>query len=56
MENMKIVGWVLLVVGLVALWYSYSSGMGLVADVISLVVVAAGLWLAFFKKEGGATM
>ena len=53
---MKILGWVLLVVGLIALWYSWSSGSGITAYVISLVVAGAGLWLALRSENGGTIM
>jgi hypothetical protein len=53
MSNMKITGWVLVVLGLIAAWYMWPSST--VGAVIGLVVAAAGLWLAL-KGEGGAMM
>jgi len=54
-NNMKILGWVLLVVGLIGLWYSYSADYGLTGYIISVIVGVVGLWLAM-RKEGGGTM
>jgi hypothetical protein len=55
MNNMNILGWVLLVVGLIGLWYSYSSGYGAVGYVISIVVGIVGVWLGM-RSEGNASM
>ncbi len=54
-KTMKIGGWVLLVVGLVATWYTWSSGMGAAYMVVSLVVAAAGLWLAL-RNDGSPSV
>lgn len=45
-------GWVLVVVGLAATWYTWSSGV--VYIIVSLAVAAVGLWLAL--KEDGSSM
>lgn len=52
---MKILGWVLLVVGLVGAWYTWSNAMGWVAIIVALVVAAVGLWLALRQDGGGMT-
>ena len=47
---MKILGWVLLVVGLVGAAGAYSYGYGLTGTVVMLIVAVVGAWLAFFQK------
>ena len=51
---MKVLGWVLLVVGLVSAAAAYSYGYGAAGVVTMLVVAAVGAWLAFLKKDGGS--
>ena len=52
---MNILGWVLLVVGLIGLWYSYSSGYGAVGYVVSVIVGIIGVWLGM-RSEGTTSM
>lgn len=51
----KIIGWVILLVGVVGLWYSYSSGYGVAGYIAAVIISGLGVWMAM-KKEGGTTM
>jgi hypothetical protein len=48
---MKILGWVLLVVGLIGAVVAWQSGYGLTGTITMLVVAAIGAWLAFRGEE-----
>lgn len=48
---MNILGWVLLAVGLIGLWLSYSSGYGAVGYVVSVIIGAVGVWLGMRKED-----
>ena len=52
---MKILGWVLLVGGLIGAAGAYSYGYGAAGVVTMLVVAAVGAWLTFFRKADSGT-
>ncbi len=52
--NMKTIGWVLLVVGLIAAAGAWQYGYGATWVIITLIVAAVGAWLAFWQGAGGA--
>jgi len=47
---MKILGWVLLIGGLISAAGAWQYGYGLVGAMSMLVVAGVGAWLAFFNK------
>jgi hypothetical protein len=47
----KILGWALIVIGLVSVWGSWSYGYGIEAQITMVVVAAVGLWLVLKNKS-----
>jgi hypothetical protein len=47
----KILGWALIVIGLVSIWGSWSYGYGIEAQITMAVVAAVGLWLVLKNKS-----
>jgi len=47
----KILGWALIIIGLVSVWGSWSYGYGIEAQITMVVVAAVGLWIVLKNKS-----
>lgn len=52
---MKLLGWILLILGVVGIWLGFISSYGVTTGVVSIVVALIGLWLVM-KKDNAPQM
>ncbi|MDO8561174.1 MAG: hypothetical protein Q7R91_03085 [bacterium] len=53
MMNKKMLGWALVVIGLVSVWGSWQYGYGIATQITMAIVALVGFWLALWKGKGG---
>ncbi len=49
---MKLLGWILLVLGVVGAWLGFFASYGTLFGVVAVIVALIGLWFVMMKKGG----